>query len=123
VEAKLVSGTTIEMLYENGFIQIVVAVSALELIDDLTQVRREVKRILAPGRIFAVVTPAHSPMVDPGARVMTGASSRNDFQNRRQGILPSLYQEFVVERRADYPLFAYGVRLSTALRLSAPVGN
>jgi SAM-dependent methyltransferase len=123
VNARLVSGTATEMPYENGFFQTVVAVSALEFIDDLAQVCREVKRILAPGGIFAVVTPAHSPMVDLGVRVMTGASPRHDFQNRRQGILPCLYREFVVDRRADYPPFAHGVRLYTALRLSVPVGS
>jgi SAM-dependent methyltransferase len=123
VEARLVSGTATKMPYEDGFFQTVVAVSALEFIDDLAQVCREVKRILAPGGIFAVVTPAHSPMVDLGVRVMTGASPRNDFGNRRQKILPCLYREFVVDRRADYPRFAHGVRLYTALRLSARVGS
>jgi SAM-dependent methyltransferase len=118
VQAKLMCGSATEMPYEDGFFQTVVAVSALEFIDDLAQVCREVKRILAPGGIFAIVTPAHSPIVDLGVRVMTGASPQGDFQNRRQGILPCLYREFVVDRRADYPPFAHGVRLYTALRLS-----
>jgi SAM-dependent methyltransferase len=121
VRAKLVTGTATEMPYENGFFQTVVAVSALEFIDDLEGTCREVKRILAPGGIFAVVTPAHSPLVDLGVRVITGASPRDDFKNRRQGILPCLYREFVVDRRADFPSLAHGVRLYTALRLSAPV--
>jgi SAM-dependent methyltransferase len=123
VEAKLVNGTAADMPYEDGFFQTIVAVSALEFIDELTQVCREVKRILAPDGIFAVVTPAHSPIVDLGVRVMTGVSPRADFQNRRQGILPCLYREFVVDRRADYPPFAHGVRLYTALRLSVPAGS
>jgi hypothetical protein len=92
----------------------------LEFVDDLAAVCREVKRILEPGGILAIVTPANSPILDLGVRVMTGASPQADFQNRRQGILPRLYQEFVVDRRADYPPFAHGVRLYTALRLSAP---
>ena len=60
VQVKLVDGTATRMPYENGFFQTVVAVSALEFIDDLLEVCREVKRVLAPGGIFAVVTPAHS---------------------------------------------------------------
>jgi SAM-dependent methyltransferase len=123
VSAKLVSGTATGTPYESGFFQTVVAVSALEFIDDLAQVCREVRRILAPGGIFAIVTPAHSPMIDLGVRVMTGASPRDDFQNRRPGILPCLYREFAVDRRADYPALAHGVRLYTALRLSVPADN
>jgi SAM-dependent methyltransferase len=120
VRANLLSGSATEMPYEAGFFQTVVAVSALEFIDDLAAVCGEVKRILAPGGIFAVVTPAQSPIVDLGVRVMTGASPRDDFQDRRQRILPCLYREFEVERRADYPPYAHGVRLYTALRLSSP---
>ena len=120
VQAKLVTGTAARMPYVDGYFQTVVAVSALEFVDDLAALCREVKRILEPGGIFAIVTPAHSPILDLGVRVMTGVSPQADFQNRRQGILPRLYQEFVVDRRADYPPFAHGVRLYTALRLSAP---
>jgi SAM-dependent methyltransferase len=120
VQAKLVGGTATSMPYEDGFFQIVVAVSALEFIDDLWDVCREVKRVLAPSGIFAVVTPAHSAMLDLGVRVMTGSSPRDDFQNRRESILPCLYSHFLVDRRADYPPFAHGMRIYTALRLSLP---
>jgi ubiquinone/menaquinone biosynthesis C-methylase UbiE len=120
IRAKLVTGTAARMPYADSYFQAVVAVSALEFVDDLAAVCREVKRILEPGGILAIVTPANSPILDLGVRVMTGASPQADFQDRRQGILPRLYQEFVVDRRADYPPFAHGVRLYTALRLSAP---
>jgi SAM-dependent methyltransferase len=92
----------------------------LEFVDDLAAACREVKRVLEPGGIFAIVTPANSPILNLGVRVLTGVSPRADFQGRRHGILPRLYQEFVVDQRADYPPFAHGVRLYTALRLSAP---
>jgi SAM-dependent methyltransferase len=120
VRATLVTGTAVRMPYIDSYFQTVVAVSALEFVDDLPALCREVKRILEPGGIFAIVTPAHSPILDLGVRVMTGVSPQADFQNRRQGILSCLYQEFVVDQRADYPPFAHGVRLYTALRLSVP---
>jgi SAM-dependent methyltransferase len=103
VQAKFVCGTATQMPYESGFFQTVVAVSALEFIDDLAQACREIKRVLAPGGIFALVTPGHSPLLDLGLRIVTGASPRDDFQARRPQILPGLYREFVVDRRADYP--------------------
>jgi SAM-dependent methyltransferase len=120
VHAKLVRGTATQMPYESVFFQSVVAVSALEFIGDLTQACREIKRVLAPGGIFVIVTPGHSPLLDLGLRLVTGASARDDFQDRRAGILPCLYREFVVDRRADYPPSAHGIRLYTALRLSVP---
>jgi SAM-dependent methyltransferase len=120
VQAELVRGTATQMPYESGFFQTVVAVSALEFIEDLTQACREIKRVLAPGGIFVLVTPGHSPLLDLGLRLVTGASPRDDFQARRPQILPGLYREFVVDRRADYPPFAHGIRLYTALRLSVP---
>jgi hypothetical protein len=54
---------------------------------------------------------------------MTGSSPRHDFQNRRESILPCLYSNFVVDRRADYPPYAHGMRIYTALRLSLPKGD
>jgi ubiquinone/menaquinone biosynthesis C-methylase UbiE len=120
VNANLVHGTATELPFADGFFQTVVAVSVLEFIDDLAKVCREVKRVLQPGGSFAIVTPANSPVLDLGVRMMTGASPKSDFQNRRQGILPTLYREFVVDQRIDYPSFAQSARLYTALRLSAP---
>jgi SAM-dependent methyltransferase len=123
VHAKLVRGTAAHMPYENGFFETVVAVSALEFIDDLPQACREVKRVLRPGGIFVVVTPGHSFLLDFGLRLLTRASPRDDFQDRRLRILPCLFREFVVDRRADYPPLLHSIiRLYTALRLSAP-GN
>ena len=112
VRADLLCGTATQMPYESGFFQTAVAVSALEFIDDLPQACCEIKRVLAPGGIFVVVTPGHSPLLDLGLRLVTGASPRDDFKGRRAGILPCLFREFYVERRADYPPFAHGIRLS-----------
>lgn len=120
VNANLVRGTATDLPFKDGFFQTIVAVSALEFIDDLEKVCREVKRALEPDGRFVVVTPGHSPILDLGVRVMTGASPKNDFQNRRKQILPCLYREFVVHQRTDYPSFAHGTRLYTALSLGIP---
>ena len=117
VKANLVQGTATDLPFTDGFFQTIVAVSALEFIDDLDTACREVKRVLEPGGRFVVVTPGHSPILDLGVRVMTGASPKNDFQKRREQILPCLYREFDVQQRTDYPSFAHGARLYTALSL------
>jgi ubiquinone/menaquinone biosynthesis C-methylase UbiE len=124
VHAKLVRGTATKMPYENGFFQTVVAISALEFIDDLPEACREIKRVLTPGGIFVLVTPGHSPLLDMGLRLLAHTSPRDDFQDRRTGILPCLFREFVVERRADYPPLLHPmIRIYTALRLSEPVNR
>jgi SAM-dependent methyltransferase len=121
VSAQLVRGTATEMPYENGVFETVVAISALEFIDDLAQACREIKRVLKPGGIFVLVTPGHSPVVDLGLRLLTGASPRDDFRDRRPGVLPCLFREFVVDGRADYPPIIHPmIRVYTALRLTAP---
>jgi SAM-dependent methyltransferase len=120
VKANLVQGTATDLPFEDCFFQTVVAVSALEFVDDLVKLCSEVKRVLEPGARLVVVTPGHSPVLDLGLRLVTGASPKNDFQNRREQILPCLYREFVVHQRVDYPSFAHGTRLYTALSLSAP---
>ena len=102
-KANLVQGTATNLPFEDGLFQTVVAVSALEFIDDLDSVCREVKRVLEPEGRFVVVTPGHSPILDLGVRMITGASPKDDFQKRREKILPCLYREFVVHLRVDYP--------------------
>jgi SAM-dependent methyltransferase len=120
VKANLVRGTATDLPFHDGFFQTVVAVSALEFVDDLVKLCSEVKRVLEPGGRFVVVTPGHSPILDLGVRVMTGASPKDDFRNRREQILPCLQREFVVRQRTDYPSFAHGARLYTALDLAEP---
>lgn len=120
VKANLVRGTATDMPFADRFFQTVVAVSALEFIDDLDTVCREVKRVMEPDGRFVVVTPGHSPILDLGVRMITGASPKDDFQKRREQILPCLYREFDVLQRIDYPSFAHGARLYTALSLGIP---
>jgi SAM-dependent methyltransferase len=121
VHAKLVSGTATQMPYEDDFFQIAVAVSTLEFIDDLPLACREVRRILAPGGIFVLVTPGYSPLPDLALRLLTRASPGDDFKDRRPQILPCLFREFVVDQQVDYPpLLHRMIRLYTALRLLSP---
>jgi ubiquinone/menaquinone biosynthesis C-methylase UbiE len=118
VTAKLASGSAESMPYEDSFFDAVVVVSALEFIPDLEKACHEIRRVLAPNGIVAIVTPGHSPMVDFGLRVLTGKSPAKDFEDRRQAILPCLGRSFHVQKRIQYPpLLHHVVRLYTALRM------
>jgi ubiquinone/menaquinone biosynthesis C-methylase UbiE len=99
-----------------GFLDCVVAVSALEFVDDLGAVCKEVKRVLCPNGQFVVVTPGHSPIVDAGLKVLTGKSAKHDFADRRALIVPVLMEHFDLVQRREFlrrPL----PRLYTAMRL------
>jgi ubiquinone/menaquinone biosynthesis C-methylase UbiE len=120
VTAQLYSASASAMPFEDAFFDCLVAVSALEFVEDLDAACTEMKRVLKPGGSLVVITPGHSPLVDFGLKILTGESAQNDYGNRRQMLLPTLLRHFAVERQLSVP--AYGkfvVHLYTGLKLSA----
>ena len=104
--------------YANHTFDSVVAISALEFVNDLNQVCEEIKRTLKPGGVFVVVTPGHSVLVDTGLRILTGKSAQEDFGNRRESVIPILSQHFTVSKKLIFPPVAGAlVPLYVALRL------
>ncbi len=119
VTARLASGSAEAMPYENGFFDCIVIVSALEFIPDLERAAIEMRRILSPGGVLIFVTPGESPLLDMGLKLLTGASPKNDFGDRRQRILPTLLRHFKLQKRLDRPRLIHRlVRLYTAMRMS-----
>lgn len=119
VEVKeLTTGGAEKMIWENDFFDAVVAVSALEFVDDLDSVCEEVKRILKPSGSFLVVTPGQSPLLDFGLKILTGKSAKEDFADRREVILPTLFKHFDVKNQLAFPQFGNSlIKLYTALEL------
>lgn len=118
VKAELAAGGAEKMPWENSFFDVIVAVSALEFVSDLDAVCAEVKRLLAPGGSFLIVTPGQSPLLDLGLKVLTGKSAKDDFADRRELIRPTLHRHFKVKRELTFPQYgAFLVKLYTALEL------
>ena len=118
VGATLQKAAAEKLPYDNQKFDCVVAISALEFVDDLHRVCTEVKRILKPGGVFVVVTPGHSALVDLGLRILTGKSAKQDFGDRRKSILPTLTENFRVDARVTSPpVIGYLIPLYVALRL------
>jgi SAM-dependent methyltransferase len=116
--ADLRSGNIEQACFDANFFDMVVAVSALEFIDDLPAACREIHRILCPGGRLIVVTPGNSALVDLGLCAFTGESAKRDFGNRRDAVLPTLFSQFRLEQRLHWPRLApRPLRLYTALRL------
>ena len=115
---QLFTGDAAELPFADQYFDCVVAVSALEFIDDLAAACREVRRVLRTDGSFIVVTPNQSPVVDLGLKVLTGESARRDYGDRRLRVLTTLRQHFEVkEARYFPPLAGSWFRLYTALKL------
>ncbi len=115
---ELATGGAEVMAWENDYFDFIVAVSALEFVDDLDRVCEEVKRILQPSGCFLVITPGQSPMLDFGLKLLTGKSAKTDFADRRGLILPTLFRYFDVKTQMTFPKFGSRlIKFYTALAL------
>jgi SAM-dependent methyltransferase len=103
IEADLRGGDGRTLPFADGAFDAVVAVSALEFVDDLDGVCAEVARVLRPGSVFVVVTPGESPLLDRALRWATGKDARTDFGDRRARVEPALRRAFAVRRERAFP--------------------
>jgi ubiquinone/menaquinone biosynthesis C-methylase UbiE len=120
INARLFSGSVEAMPFDEEFFDCVVAVSALEFVSDTDAACREIKRVLKTSGALVVVTPGHSPLVDFGLKILTGKSARQDYDDRREKLMPTLLRHFRVERQLTSPAVGNSlIKLYTALRLRA----
>jgi ubiquinone/menaquinone biosynthesis C-methylase UbiE len=118
VSAKLFSGSVTALPFDDDFFDCLVAVSALEFVDDLDAACVEIKRVLKADGAFVVITPGHSPLVDLGLKLLTGKSAKTDFDDRRTKLIPTLLKHFRVERELTSPPVGSSlVKFYTALKL------
>jgi SAM-dependent methyltransferase len=118
VEAALTRGSAESLPYDDGFFDCAVTVSALEYVPSIDQACAEIRRVLAPGGRFAVVTPGATPLWDLALRLTTGESP-SQYADRRQKLQPALRRHFRVAREVRVPgLSPSVVRLYTGLLLS-----
>ena len=103
VQARLYSAMAENMPFPDDQFDTVVGVSCLEFIADLGAAAREVTRVLAPNGVFIAVSPSTSRLIDAGFRLLTGKNPEDDFQGRRQRVLPTLLRYFAVEQRTVWP--------------------
>ena len=118
VRAQLFSGGVSRMRFEENFFDGVVAVSSLEFIEDLEASCEALKRVLKGDGCLVAVTPGSSPVADLGLKILTGKSARQDYDDRRQRLIPTLLKHFeVLEQKTSPPLVGTVLPLYTALKL------
>ncbi|HMF56919.1 MAG TPA: methyltransferase domain-containing protein [Pyrinomonadaceae bacterium] len=120
VAAQLSSGSAAALPFEDDFFNCVVAVSALEFVEELDAACAEIVRVLKPGCPLVIVTPGHSPLLDLGLKMMTGESANKDYGDRRQSLQPTLLKHFYIERELTAPSIGSSlIKLYAAMRLRA----
>jgi SAM-dependent methyltransferase len=118
VTAMLHSGTVTALPYNDRFFDCVVAESLLAHVEALDAACAEVRRVLRPGGVFIAVVPTHARLVDAALKVLTGASAKEDFADRRRAVVPALLRDFEIDRQRSFPRWGgRTVRLYTALAL------
>lgn len=90
VEANLLQGRAEELPLADSSVDVVVAVSMLEFLDDVDAAASEIARVLRPGGRCIAVTPGHSPWIAWVFTRLTGHDPEETFQGRRGTGLPAL---------------------------------
>jgi SAM-dependent methyltransferase len=119
IRAQLQRGRAEALPFDSQSLDVVVATSTLEFVDDVERACQEVRRVLRPEGCFIVVTPGRSPLADAGLRLLTGRNARAEFGARRDAVRPALRRNFAVQTSLSFPtLGGSPLRLYDALRLS-----
>jgi SAM-dependent methyltransferase len=118
VPAALTRGTVEAMPYQTGFFDCAVTISALEYVPDIEAACQEIRRVLRPNGVLAVVTPGATPLWDLALRLSTGESP-SQYADRRQRLQPALGRSFTLTHQVRVPrLGPAAVRLYTGLLLT-----
>lgn len=119
VRATLRQGSASTIPFESGSFDAVVAVSVLELVDNIDATCDEIGRVLKSDGFLFVVTPGNTWVLDLGLRLLTGTSA-TEFGNRRQRVLPALTRRFSILQQLTFPSVpTFGVKVYTALKMGA----
>jgi SAM-dependent methyltransferase len=120
IQATLTQGSVESLPYEDDHFDCTVAISTLEYVPDIESACREIRRVLKPSGVLAVVTPGVNKLWDLALRLSTGESP-SQYANRRQQLQPALRRHFNLVREIRVPRPSHpAVRLYTGLLLTPP---
>lgn len=105
-KVRLISGSILEMPFQNDFFDSVVSVSTLEHIKDLDQAMSEIKRVLISGGSAVLSFPARNAVTDWFYRLF-GFNPRLIHPSSHQDIIEAAKRHFEVEKIIKFPDFKY----------------
>lgn len=108
VEAHLSSGSALDLPYEAGMFDCIVAVSCLEYMDPFERAANEIRRVLPKDGYVIFVTPGNSKVIDCGHYLLTGYRASEHYGERRSYLLPTLQKAFVVQEALTAPRYLPG---------------
>lgn len=121
ITADLRSGSVSSMSFDDDSFDVVVAVSAMEYVDEIHEACSELIRVLRPGGCFVLVTPGKSPILDAGLKLLGNEDAESNYGDRRENLAAALDEHFVCEaiKRWPWPGIPW-MTAYTALRLKVP---
>lgn len=103
IVADLRSGSVSNMPFGNDSFDAVVAISALEYVEDIDHACNEIIRVLRPGGILVLVTPGKSPILDVGLKLLGNEDANQNYGNRRESLLSTLDAYFDIQDFKRWP--------------------
>ena len=103
IKADLHAGSVCEMPFADNSMDVVVAVSALEYVEEIDVACLEIKRVLRDGGFAAIVTPNKSPILDFGLKILGGEDADGNYGNRRERMAEALERHFDVAAIKRWP--------------------
>ena len=118
ISADLRSGSVAKMTFDDNSFDIVVAVSALEYVEEIDTACEEIKRVLRDDGKVVLVTPGKSPILDLGLKILGGEDADSNYGDRREKLIAALHRHFDIDsmRRWPWPGIPW-FTVYTALRL------
>ena len=120
VEADLHQGSAAALPFQDSQFDGIVSVSALEFVDDLSAAAAELARVLQPGGLLVVVSPAKSWASDFALRVLKGQNANRIYGQGRENLYPALGAHFEPIEQIEFPALAatLGLKLYHARALT-----
>jgi len=94
IAADLRSGSVSDMPFDDNTFDVVVAVSALEYVEEINGACEEIIRVLRPGGSVALVTPGKSPILDAGLKLLGDEDADSNYGDRRENLVAALDRHF-----------------------------
>lgn len=103
IQADLRSGSVSAMPFGDDSFDVIVAVSALEYVEDIDAACQEITRVLKPGGVLALVTPSKSPVLDFGLKLLGGEDADSNYGDRRENLTAALDEYFARQDVKNWP--------------------